>query len=68
MTRDELTERALSATEHTLDVLERVLRHDGDHDRERTDHDPATNTVLFAADQLVFALVRYRAEHAIPQR
>jgi hypothetical protein len=68
MTRDELTERALSATEQTLHVLERVLRHDHERDRERFDNDPATNTVLFAADQLGFALVRYRAEHSIPQR
>ena len=68
MTREEITERALSATEQTLDVLERVLRFDHDRGCERLGGDPATNTVLFAADQLVFALVRYRAEHTIPQR
>lgn len=35
MTREEITERALSATEQTLDVLERVLRFDHDRGCER---------------------------------
>ena len=69
MTRKDFMALVLRATEDTLDMLEGQLR----HDEQRAAlggpmHDPAANTVLHAVDQLVFALVRYRAEHGIPQR
>lgn len=69
MTRNEFLALVLRATEDTLDMLEGHLR----QDEQRAAlggamSDPAANTVLHALDQLVFALVRYRAEHRIPQR
>lgn len=65
MTRNDFIALVLHATEDTIDMLERAVRHDGS-DCEAGD--PAANTVLLAADQLAFALVRYRAEHDIPKR
>lgn len=65
MTRKDLMALVLHATEDTIDMLERAVRDD------LTDYDGldlAANTVLLAADELAFALVRYRAEHEIPER
>jgi hypothetical protein len=69
MTHKDFMALVLHATENTLDMLESTLRDEppGELDTDN-DADPATATVLLAADQLVFALVRYRAEHQIPQR
>ena len=69
MNRKDFMALVLHATEDTIDMLERALRDDTSQlALARTAPDPAATTVLHAADQLVFALVRYRAEHAIPQR
>lgn len=70
MTRTDFMVLVLHATEDTLDMLETAMRDEHAADLHRHDHhtDPATATVLLATDQLVFALVRYRAEHHIPQR
>ncbi len=69
MTRKDFMALVLHATEDTLDMLESTLRDQHPGDLYRHHHtDPATATVLLATDQLVFALVRYRAEHQIPLR
>ena len=65
MTRNDFIALVLRATEDTIDMLERAVREDV-IDCEAGDH--AANTVLLAADQLAFALVRYRAQHQIPKR
>jgi putative transposase len=65
VTRNDFIALVLHATEDTIDMLERAVRHDGS-DCEAGD--PAANTVLLAVDQLAFALVRYRAQHQIPKR
>jgi hypothetical protein len=65
VTRNDFIALVLHATEDTIDMLERAVRHDGAHCEEG---DPAANTVLLAVDQLAFALVRYRAQHQIPKR
>lgn len=64
MTRHDFMALVLHATEDTIDMLECTLRKDLPVDG--SDH--SANTVLFASDQLYFALVRYRAEHQIPKR
>ncbi len=64
MNRKDFMALVLQATEDTNDILDRAVRDDA----HPAYVDPAANTVLHAADELVFALVRYRAEHQIPQR
>jgi hypothetical protein len=70
MKRKDFIALVLHATEDTICMLEAALRDDfnlSQHTFDR-DLDPAARTVLHAADQLAFALVRYRAENQIPQR
>lgn len=64
MTHNDFMALVLHTTEDTLDMLDSTLRKNLPVDG--SDH--AANTVLLAADELWFALVRYRAEHQIPKR
>lgn len=69
MTHKDFMALVLHATEGTLDLLETTLHDEQAPELDRRgQRDPATATVLLAADQLAFALARYRAEHQIPQR
>lgn len=56
----------LGATENTLGLLEHavlVVHPDIESNLELVD--PATRTLLYAADALGFAIARYRAEHGL---
>lgn len=63
MTRSHVMAEVLQAADNTIDMLESALHQELPADGS----DLAANTVLFATDQLAFALVRYRAEHHIPK-
>jgi hypothetical protein len=59
----------LLATEDTLGLLEQTMlavHHDIEPQLEHVD--PATRTLLYAADALAFAIARYRCDHDIQPR
>jgi hypothetical protein len=60
---------ALRATESTLGLLEQamlVVHPELEPDLEHLD--PATRSLLYAADALAFAITRYRCEHRLDPR
>lgn len=63
---EQVLESVLGATENTLGLLEHamlVVHPDIEPRLELVD--PATRSLLYAADALGFAIARYRAEHGV---
>lgn len=64
-----LLQGALLATENTLAMLEQAMLVIHPEIEPSLEHgDPATRTLLYAADALAFAITRYRCEHHLKQR
>jgi hypothetical protein len=64
---EQVLESVLGATENTLGLLEHamlIVHPDIEPMLELVD--PATRSLLYAADALGFAIARYRAEHGVP--
>lgn len=60
---------ALCATEDTLGLLETTMLVVHPEIEPKLEHvDPATRTLLYAADALAFAIARYRCEHDLARR
>lgn len=70
MTRTaQLLRGVLLATEDTLGLLEETMLVVHPDIEPRLEHvDPATRTLLYAADALAFAIARYRCEHGLSRQ
>lgn len=68
MNRKHFLGLVLSATEDTIDMLEHALLPPHPREPALSGIDPATRTLLYAADALAFALARYRCEHGFTPR
>lgn len=65
----QLLHAALRATENTLGLLEQaMLVVHPELEPELEQLDPATRSLLYAADALAFAITRYRSEHRLDLR